>query len=282
MSASVLSTRQEGAVKYVTLNNPPINLMSVQMVKELFGLVGQLNAEPQTKVVVFDSGIADFFIAHFDLNDLNSSMDDPASKSQFDDINILQSLGLCIQSLPQVTIAKVNGVCRGGGVELILGMTMRFASASSRFCLPEACGGFLASGGGATRLALACGPARALEVLLSARDFSAQEAQDYGIINLALPVAELDSYVQSLAERIGSRSSHVIAINREVVKRAVGFALEPLFAGFDYENEALRASLGRPEMQRMSAAMLEGGQTRERELDLPSTMEQMFNSLPQT
>lgn len=278
--SEILSVRKDGAVMHVSINNPPINLMNIQMVKELFGLVGQLNFDPSVKVVVFESGVSDFFIAHFDLNDLVAAADDPAGKSKFDDINILQSLALSLQSLPQVTIAKINGACRGAGLELVLGMTMRFASESSRFCLPEASGGFLASGGGATRLAMACGPARALEVMLSSRDFSGKEAQEYGIINRVLPEGELDAYVQSLAQRIACRSSHVITINREVIKRTFAMMVDPLFAGFAYENEALRASLARPEMQQMIMELISSAQNRESELDLPRTIDSILESLP--
>lgn len=282
MSEQILSVRQDGAIMHVALNNPPVNLMSIGLVQELFGLVGQLSADSVTKVVVFESAIADFFIAHFDLRDMMVALQDPAAKSKFDDINILQSLTLSIQNLPQVTIAKVDGACRGGGLELILGMTMRFASEGSRFCLPEASGGFLASGGGATRLALACGPARALEVLLSSRDFSAREAQEYGILNRAMPAAELDGYVQSLAARIALRSPQVIAANREVIKRTFAMLVEPLFAGLAYENEALRASLARPEMHAIAAALVAGGQVRERELDLPATIDGVLRTLSPT
>lgn len=277
MSQKFLSVRQDAGIMHVAINNPPVNLLNGGMVKELFELVGQLTFDPTVKVVIFESALSDFFIAHFDLNDLVA--DDPASKSKFDDINILQSVALCIQNLPQVTIAKVDGVCRGGGLELILGMTMRFASESARFCAPEASSGFLACGGGTTRLAMACGPARALEVLLSARDFSGKEAQDYGIINRALRKDELDAYVQSLAEGIAQRSAHSISVNRETVKRALGFAVEPLFAGLAYENDALRASVVRPEFQEMVKAMLAQGQDYESEMDLPRTIDRVLVSL---
>lgn len=280
MSQEILSTCRDGAVMYVSINNPPVNLMNVRMVKEMFELVGSLNFDPTVKVVVFESAITDFFIAHFDLNDLVSSTEDPSSKSKFDDINILQSLSLSLQNLPQVTIAKINGACRGAGLELILGMSMRFASESSRFCAPEASSGFLACGGGSTRLALACGQGRALEVMLSARDFSGKEAETYGIINRALPTEELEAYVQSLAERIALRSPHAIAVNREAIKRTLAFVVEPLFAGFAYENDALRESMKRPEMTESIKTVLALGQSREAELDLPESIEKLLKATP--
>lgn len=278
MSDAVLSIRTDGAIMHVSINNPPVNLMTIQMVKELFGLVGRLNFDPSIKVVVFESALSDFFIAHFDIRDFLAAGDDPASKGKFDDINILQSLTTSLQSLPQVTIAKVNGICRGAGLELILGMTMRFAGKSARFCAPESSCGFLPCGGGSTRLAMACGPARALEILLSARDFSGEEAQQYGVINRALPDDDLDAYVETLAKRIAQRSSHTIAVNREVIKRTFAVMADSLFAGFACENEGWRASMQLPEAPQINMAMLQTGQTRESELDLPKTIDRILAS----
>jgi enoyl-CoA hydratase/carnithine racemase len=280
MSDAVLSTLTDGAVMHVSINNPPVNLMTIQMVKELFGLVGRLSFDPSIKVVVFESALTDFFIAHFDVKDFLAAATDPAAKGKYDDINIVQSLTTCLQNLPQVTIAKVAGACRGGGLDFVMGMTMRFASKSARFCAIESSCGFLACGGAATRLAMACGPARALEIMLSARDFSGEEAQQYGFVNQALPDGELDEYVATLARRIAQRSSHTIAVNRDVIKRTFAQMADALFAGFASENDGWRASMLLPEAGQMTQALLESGQTRESELDLPRTIDLILESLP--
>lgn len=272
MSKSIFSLRQDGELLRVTFSNPPINLMSIKMTSELFELAGRLAFDSSVKVVVFDSADADFFIAHFDLEDLVRAAADPSTASKFPDINVLQSLSLSWQGLPQVTIAKIAGRCRGGGLEFALGLSMRFATLESKFCFPEASGGFLASGGGATRTALAAGPARALEILLSARDFSGEEAERYGLINRALPAREIDSYVEDLITRILRRSAPVIAMHRQVLAEVYVPIVEPVFAGFAAENAGLRAGLGGAEMPAGIAALLEVGQTRERELDLPATI----------
>lgn len=276
MSFSTLSLKQDGEVLRVTLSNPPVNTMSMTMTEELFQLAGRLHADPGVKVVLFDSADPDFFIAHFDLNDLAASAADPSKASKFPDINALQALTLSWQALPQVTIAKIKGRCRGGGFEFALGLDMRFATTESLFCFPEASGGFLAAGGGATRTALAAGPARALEVLLSARDFTGEEAERYGLVNRALPAAVIDGYVEDLIGRIAKRSAPVIAMHREVFRRVYDPMVEPVFAGMAAENDALRAGLASTEMQRGMVALLSVGQTRENELDLPATIARML------
>lgn len=273
MNFSTFSLQQDGALLRVTLNNPPINLMGSKMTEELFMLGGRLHADPSVKVVLFDSADPDFFIAHFDLEDIVASASDPSKASKYPDMNVLQSLALSWKALPQIKIAKITGRCRGGGMEFILGaMDMRFASTDSKFCFPEASGGFLACGGGTSFTALAAGPARAMEILLSARDFSAEEAERYGLINRALPASELDAYLNDLINRLVKRSSAVVAMHREVFKRVYSGVVEPLFAGLAAENDGLRVGMASPEMQNSIAAHLKVGQTREAELDLPATM----------
>lgn len=272
MSYSTFSLQQDGAILRVTLSNPPINLMSLKMIEELFRLSGQLVVDPTIKVVIMDSADPDFFIAHVDLEDIEASATDPEKASKYPDINALQSLALSWQALPQVTIAKVAGRCRGGGLEFILGLGMRFATETSLFCSPEAAGGFLACGGGTTRIGLMAGPARALEFLLSARDFTGVEAERYGLINRALPASELDAYVDRLAKSVARRSRDVIGMHREVLKRVSSLAVEPMFAGFSVENDSLRAAMAGTEMKEATAPMLALKQAREHELDLPATM----------
>ena len=275
MNFRTLSLRETGAVLEISLDNPPVNLMSATMVGELFQLTGYLMNNRDIQVVVLSSANPDFFIAHFDLDDLASSTSDPTKASRYSDINVLQSLGLSWQHLPQVKIAKIDGRCRGGGLEFLLALDMRFASSRSLFCFPEASAGFLASGGGATRTALAAGPARALEILLSARDFTGVEAERYGLINRCVADDELDGYVADLVDRIARRSPAVVAMHRAVFSQAYSPIVEPLFAAMAAENEGLRAGLASDEMQAAIAGHLRRGQTREVELDLPASLAAM-------
>lgn len=273
MNFQTLKLQQDGECLRVTLNNPPINLINIQMTQELFQLGGHLHTDPSVKVVLFDSADPDFFLAHFDLDDLVKSAADPGSASKYPDINVLQSLALSWRALPQVKIAKIAGRVRGGGLEFVLGaMDMRFASEEALLCFPEASGGFLASGGGTTLSTLMAGPSRALEILLSSRDFSGLEAERYGLVNRALPVAELDTYVQDLIVRVLRRSPEVIAMHRAAMAKVTAFTVEPLFAGFAAENDGLRAAIDTPAFIGGVEGLRKIGQTRENELDLPATL----------
>lgn len=279
MSYSTFSQKRDGAILRVTLKNPPVNLMSFKMIGELFQLAGELVVDAQTRVVILDSADPDFFLAHVDLDDVATATSDPNSGSKYPDINAVQALGLTWQALPQVTIAKVAGRCRGGGLEFALGLSMRFATLDSKFCSPEASGGFLACGGGTTRAAMMAGPGRAMEFLLSGRDFSGEELERYGLVNRALPAAELDAYVERLAKAIASRSAAVHAMHRAVFRKVFEASGEWLFAGLAVENEGFREAAAGTEMPEGLKAMLALRQTREVELDLPATIERVNSSL---
>jgi enoyl-CoA hydratase/carnithine racemase len=265
---------RDGRTLYVQLSNPPLNLMTIQMVQELFGLAGKLAFDPDTSVVVLRSADPEFFIAHFDLNDMFRAMQDPTvPKSAYPDINILQALGTMWQTLPQTTIAVVDGIVRGGGLEFILAFDMRFAAADSKFCFPEVSGGFLPTGGGTTRLVMQVGPARAKEILLSARDFSGTEAERYGFVNRALPSGELSAYVDDLVSRVAARSTGSVGAINEVFKTVFDAAVDMQFGGFAVEEAAMQQLLSLPDVQQFLVG-LAALQDVEHELDLPASLAQ--------
>ncbi|MFJ1257834.1 enoyl-CoA hydratase/isomerase family protein [Cupriavidus sp. CuC1] len=272
MTYETLNIRRDGRILHVDFNNPPLNLMNFQMASELFDLAASLAFDPDTAVVVFGSANPDFFIAHFDLNDLLRSMSDPTVKqSRYEDINVLQALTTAWQILPQVTIGVVDGICRGGGLEFLLAMDMRFATPESRFCLPEVSGGILPAGGGTTRLAMQIGPARAREMILSSRDFTGEEAVAYGIVNRALSREALKTYTNTLAQDVSRRSAGTIAAVSDVMKSIFGSAFDAQFAGFASENAAFKKLLEAPAaleaLQKMATL-----QDVEHELDLPAVL----------
>ncbi len=271
MTYQTLNVRREDNILYVDFNNPPVNLMNVAMVGELFDLAGSLAFDPQTAVVVFGSANPEFFIAHFDLGDLVKVISgDPAvPQSQYDDINAVQALTTTWQTLPQVTISVVDGICRGVGLEFLLATTMRFATPHSRFCFPEAGGGILPGGGGTTRLAMQIGPARAAEVILSARDFTGEEAAAYGLVNRVIPGDEIAGYVETLARGVASRSPGAVAAINQVVKSVYDSAVDAQFAGFASENDGIRTLSAAPGVKE-ALQRLAGLQDLEHERDLPA------------
>ena len=131
---------------------------------------------------------------------------DPASIVRFVDeanpspLNAMQELHEQLCTLPQVTIAKIAGLARGGGNELLMALDMRFAaSGRTGLAQPEVLMGIIPGGGGTQYLTRLVGAPRALEAILGAALFDAELAERYGWINRALPAEELDGFVATLA-----------------------------------------------------------------------------------
>lgn len=139
----------------------------------------------------------------------------------------LQSVLERISRLPQATIAKLEGVARGGGHEFALACDMRFAARGKfKFMQMEVGMGILPCGGGASRMARQAGLGRALEIILSARDFDADEAEAYGTINKALEPDEIGPYIDALAKRIALFPAESINACKQAVYESIDRPIE--------------------------------------------------------
>ncbi|MET7826824.1 enoyl-CoA hydratase/isomerase family protein [Streptomyces sp. NPDC005386] len=198
-----IRTRLESGVLFATLDAGALNLLGVDLVRDLVLLVDSLYTDPgDVRVVVIDSASHDFFSAHVDLTAVPQYTAEAAKAGGPGDA----SLGMFLSKLarvPVITIAKVRGRARGGGNELALACDMIFASREKAiFGQFEAGTGALPGAGGVQHLARRLGRTRAIEAIVSADDFDADTAERYGWINRALPDAELDGFVERLATRI--------------------------------------------------------------------------------
>lgn len=165
-----------------------------------------------------------------------------------------------------VTIAQIEGRVRGVGSEFVLACDMRFAARESAiFGQFEPAFGVIPGAGGTQHLTRLMGRGRALEVLLSADDYDAEIAERYGWINRALPAAELDDFVRSLALRIASFPAAGHAVVKSRVNAIALAPAEEIRRDSDLFLEGVQA----PEYERrMKAAMKRGFQTRNAEMNL--------------
>jgi enoyl-CoA hydratase/carnithine racemase len=163
--------------------------------------------------------------------------------------------------MPKVTIAKIEGICRGGGSELVLSMDMRFAALGKAvLSQPEVAVGIIPGGSGTQRLPRLVGRGRALEVILGCEDFPADLAERYGYVNRALPPEELTPFVEQLAHRIASFPAEAIARAKAAVAEAEPAVVQGLIEEAHLFNECVATPEAR---DRMQAFLKMGGQTRE-------------------
>jgi len=204
-------------IAVVSFNHPPINLVDRAMVIDLLHLAKELEADSQTKVVIFRSDNPEFFLAHYDLG---SQLDAPSMALPPGMPSPLSGLFSRFSRLPQVTIGELRGRARGAGSEFLLALDMRFAAHETAVLgQPEIGVGLLPGAGGTVRLTQMLGRGRALEVCLGGEDFDANTAERYGWINRALPSEQLSEFCDALAQRIASFPASGIANIKAIVER---------------------------------------------------------------
>lgn len=202
MSYTTFTVEIENAIAWVTFDYPPVNIQGLPMLADLNMLAQRLETDRTIKVVVFQSAHPEIFVAHADTNFLKdmSEIALPRDEVKLLDLQVVLER---ISKLPQATIAKIEGFARGGGHEFALACDMRFAArGKAKFMQMEVAMGILPCGGGASRMARQIGLGRALEIILGAKDFDADQAEAYGTINKALNPDEIGSFVEALAHRI--------------------------------------------------------------------------------
>ena len=263
MVFETLTVREEGAVLFVQIAAPPMNLLGPELVRDLVSLIQWTEANDAFQVLVFSSADPDYFISHVDVTRIKEYRDEAAR------LVGEPSIGLLFRYLSQsrlVSIAQIEGRVRGAGSEFVLACDMRFAARESAiFSQPELGLGSIPGAGGVQHLTRLMGRGRVLEVLLSSADYNAELAERYGWINRALPAHELDDFVRALAHRI---ASFLPAAQASLKDRVNAIALAPV-DDFRRDSDLFGESVRRPEAQsRLQAAMKRGFQTREAEMDL--------------
>lgn len=251
-----LTRHDHDGVARITFDHPPINLVDREVVIDLLNLAKALEADSQTRVVIFRSANPEFFLAHYDLG---SQLGKPAPPLPEGQASLLSALFSRYSRLPQVTIGELRGRARGAGSEFLLALDMRFAS-RERAVLgqPEVAVGLLPGAGGTVRLTQLLGRARALEVCLGGADFDADTAERYGWINRAVADAELEAFIAAQARRIAGFPAAGIAHIKALVdslSAADGVALVS-------ESQRFTADMAAPDtLARVHWLMANGGQT---------------------
>jgi len=251
--AQLRITKRSPAYWRVTIDNPPLNVMGPEMVKQFQEVMDALESDEQVRVVVFDSAVEDYFLNHSDftakLEDLTSLPAGPTGLPPWPDFLVR------LTRLPVASIALIRGRATGNGSEITLACDMAFASREKAIISQWEVGvGMVAGGGPMARLPHLIGRNRALEVLLSSEDIRGEQAEAYGYVNRTLPDAELDAFVEALATRISRFDKWAIGQTKRLVNASLPRDVE-LQAGWD----ACINSLGRPAAQQGIKTLTERG-----------------------
>lgn len=176
-----------GNTAVITMNNPPVNGLSYALRKELLSQYEKALADKDAHTMVFISG-GKMFCGGADVSEFN----DPIVAAQ----PVLPDLCDLLDECPKPVIAAIHGAALGGGLELALGCDYRIASPGTQLGLPEVTLGVIPGAGGGQRLTRLTGPQYALEMVVSGRPVSAEQAKQAGFVD---QVAEGDLLEAALA-----------------------------------------------------------------------------------
>lgn len=252
----------DDGVGWVMIDHPPKQLVDGELIGGLIGLLNSVEADGLVRVLVFESADEDFFLMHGDVEQI-LAMEAPADVPQ--EPNMAAATFDRCRTIGIATIGMIDGIARGGGSEFLLSLDMRFSGPRTVLGQPEVAMGIIPGASGTQRLARLVGRSRALEIVLSGNDVSADEAAAIGYVNRVLPSDQLRAHTAQVARRIAASPRLSIA----KAKQAVDAALGPVEPGLLTETQAMMAcsATGQhvPLMQRFLNA---GGQTREVERDI--------------
>ncbi|MDN3018679.1 enoyl-CoA hydratase [Paenibacillus sp. BSR1-1] len=227
--AQYITVEKENNIAIVTLNRPPLNVLSKQVFHELHLAFQELKDDLEVVAVLVTGAGTKAFAAGADIKEFPQMMGNPNMNQNVRNSHIALNF---IDEFPKPTIAVLNGLTFGGGCELALACDIRIVEEHAQIGLPEIKLGLFPGGGGTQRLPRLVGEAKAKELMFTGDPISAQEAEKIGLVNRLVPSGEGLTSAKELAKRISRHSLQ--ALSR--IKKSVDEGLnQPLTEGIELE-----------------------------------------------
>lgn len=203
----------------VTIANPPMNVISSQVFKELDRAFAELKEDTEVNAVILTGQGENVFAAGADIKEFPSLIGQSGLKAKFMETHAILTR---IERFEKPVIAMLNGLTFDGGCELTLCCDIRIAEDHAQIGLPEITLGLFPGGGGTQRLPRLIGEAKAKELMFTGQAITATEAEKIGLVNKVVPQGSGMAAAKKMAARIGSFS--LPALSR--IKQAVGEGME--------------------------------------------------------
>ena len=247
MNNKIIVEQYNEFITILKFNNPPIHTMTAESVKELCYFLGHLKkniAEGNSSLrVLMLTGAeaaqkANIFIRSYDVSELSASslgQKITTSKNNMDEyppvpqeyrVQGLDGCLKCMEALPLITVAAINGLAMGGGMELTLGCDFRLISASSNgYGLPETSVGILPGGGGTQRLARMLGTAKALDFILHAKLMKPAQALELGVVHRVYPANTFYADALDFCIDLSNRAPVALAASKICIQQGTQLSL---------------------------------------------------------
>ncbi len=241
---------QPGVVTELTLDNPPLNLVSAELTEQLRAALTDVARDPQVRVLLLTGAGERAFCAGSDIHEFADLKARVAEGKLLLEKLVYRQLA----NLPVPTIAAIGANALGGGLELALCCDLRIAVASARLGLPEVRLAVMPGSGGTQRITRIVGPARAKELILTGRLLDAQRAEEIGLVNAVVPDGQALAVAREWAAEIAERGPLAV---REA-KRMIDIAFDrDLDAGLAEELDASERLFSSRDMEEGAAAFFE-------------------------
>jgi len=223
MSYQNIEVADDAGVRTITINRPDkLNALNIATVGELDAAVAEAEADDQVFALVITGSGGKAFVAGADISELNTL--GPVEAKEFALRG--QSVFRRIELMAKPVVAAVNGFALGGGCELAMACHLRVASSNAVFGQPEVKLGLIPGYGGTQRLPRLVGKGRALELLLSGRNVSAQEAATIGLVNQVCEPEELAAVVAKILGTILANGPLAVSHCIEAVNSGLEMGLD--------------------------------------------------------
>jgi enoyl-CoA hydratase len=244
----ILREVQDG-VLLIRLNRPDkLNAIDEQMLRELCTALDEARVDDAVRVVVL-TGNERAFSAGADIDGFAQVTVEELATSRSD-----LPLWDTIRRFPKPLIAAVSGYVFGAGLELTLACDLVVASQTARFAAPEIRIGLIPGAGGTQLLARRFGKYRAMELVLTGREFSADEAERWGLVNLVTAPEEYLTRALELARQIAQHSPAAVRAAKAAIVQGLEMPLDPALR---FERELFLRVFTTPEAQEAIRSFLE-------------------------
>lgn len=210
----------DGAIGRIVFNQPEKrNAISFEMWQAIPVALDAFAADDAIRVVVVSGAGGKAFSAGADVSQFESKRSSKDTTAEYNDA-VMQAVER-LRTFDKPTIAKIEGYCLGGGLNVAVACDLRIARDDARFSIPAAKLGLGYRYGSIRTLMDLVGPAFTREILYTARQFNAEEARAMGLVNQVLPGAEIDEYVDGYASRIAGNAPLTVHAVKKIVAEAL-------------------------------------------------------------
>ena len=230
-SGTLVKVSVEDRLAVVTIDRPPVNALSGEVLAELNACFEAIKADPAVSVVILTGGGSFAFVAGADIKEISALEPGQGAAVAAQGQGVIMK----IQRLGKPVIAAINGVCLGGGNELAMACHLRISGDRARFGQPEVNLGIMPGFGGTQRLPRLIGKAKATELILTGDLITAAEAHRLGLVNQVVPQDQVMKAAKDLARKILSKGQAAIRESLRAIEEGLDGSLD---AGLAKEAQA--------------------------------------------